>query len=273
MSIQRLRSLAASKQFLAACLFTIGTFIISLVSTYFTLYDTVTQMLANSGLVPEAQIDFIFYIEYAFFVVLFLALASIPLIGQLLIYFGARKQAPMKTTGFSILKGYLMFECIIYGIGVFGCLILLVMTEFSYDFLSTVAVTCVDFAISIMCYNAITAGRDIVRYGYTRRRIPQALPVLMIASICINVGNDIWIALEQFGILPTDAVLYTTPGFLLTIVNSIVGIIAYIFYFNLVVKARDLFAASLPPMQYPGGPTNYQPPENPWTNGSDHGPF
>lgn len=66
MSIQRLRSLAASKQFLAACLFTIGTFIISLVSTYFTLYDTVTQMLANSGLVPEAQIDFIFYIEYAF---------------------------------------------------------------------------------------------------------------------------------------------------------------------------------------------------------------
>ena len=113
MSIQRLRSLAASKQFLAACLFTIGTFIISLVSTYFTLYDTVTQMLANSGLVLEAQIDFIFYIEYAFFVVLFLGLASIPLIGQLLIYFGARKQAPMKTTGFSILKGSLMSECII----------------------------------------------------------------------------------------------------------------------------------------------------------------
>lgn len=261
MSIQRLRSLAASKQFLAACLCTIGTYIISLVFMYFTLYDTVTQMLANSGLATEAQIDFIFYIEYAFFVILFLGLASIPLIGQLLIYFGARKQAPMKTTGFSMLKGYLMFECIIYGIAVFGCLVLLVMTKFSYEFLSTVAVTCIDFAISIMCYNAITAGRDIVRYGFTRRRIPQALPILMIASICINIGNDIWMALEQFGILPTDTVLYTTLGFLLTIVSSIVGIIAYIFYFKLVVKARDLFASSQPPVQYTGIPTDYQPPD------------
>lgn len=276
MSIQRLRSLAASKQFLAACLCTIAVYLLSSISIYFLLFDTTMSMLAFSELSLDEQtlqiVNTSLLVLYLITIVFVLGVASLPVIGQLMIYSNARKQAPMKTAGFSLLKGYLLASCIIGGFGVFGGVIQLLI-GFSYNAVSDMAVACVNLAVLIMSYNAVTAGRDVVRYGYTRRRISQALPVLMIVSVCISIGDIIWSVLEQFGVLPTGASPIATPAFLLAVLCSLAGIVPYLLYYRLVVKARDLFASSQPPVQYTGIPTDYQPPENPWTNGSDHGPL
>lgn len=276
MSIQRLRSLAASKLFLAACLCTIAVYLLSAISIYFLLSDLIWQVFASSGLSLDEQMlhiaDASFLIVYLIAIVIALGVTSIPVIAQLMIYSGARKQAPMKTASFSLLKGYLLASCILGGFGVFGGVIQL-MTDYSFNAVSDMAVTCVNLAILIMSYNAVTASRDVVRYGYTRRRISQALPVLMIVSVCISVGDIIWSVLEQFGVLPTSASPIATPAFLLAILSSLAGIVPYLLYYRLVVKARDLFASSQPPVQYPGGPTNYQPPENPWTNMNNQNPL
>lgn len=276
MSIQRLRSLAASKQFLAACLCTIAVYLLSAVFIFFVYHDGAMQILAASGLTLDAQtlhtVNFYFIIIYIVAVVIALGLVSLPIIGQLMIYSSARKQAPMKTAGFSLLKGFLLASCIFGGFGVFGGVIQL-MTDYSFYAVSDLAISSVNLAILIMSYNAVTASRDVVRYGYTRRRISQALPVLMIVSVCISVGDILWSVLEQFGVLPTGASPIATPVFLLAILISLASIVPYLLYYRLVVKARDLFASSQPPVQYPEGPTNYQPPENPWTNSNDHAPL
>ena len=276
MSIQRLRSLAASKLFLAACLCTIVSYLLSAISIFFLLSDLIWQVFASSGLSLDEQMlhiaDASFLIVYLITIVIVLGVTSITIIAQLMIYSGARKQASMKTSGFSLLKGYLLASCIIGGFGVFGGVIQLLI-GFSYNAVSDMAVACVNLAILIMSFNAVTAGRDVVRYGYTRRRISQALPVLMIVTVCISVGDILWSVLEQFGVLPTGASPIATPAFLLAILSSLAGVVPYLLYYRLVVKARDLFASCQPPMQYTGGPTNYQPPERPWTNGSDHGPL
>lgn len=276
MSIQRLRSLAASKLFLAACLCTIASYLLSAISIYFLLFDTTMSMLAFSELSLDEQtlqiVNTSLLVLYLITIVFVLGVASLPVIGQLMIYSNARKQAPMKTAGFSLLKGYLLASCILGGFGAFGGVIQL-MTDYSFNAVSDMAVACVNLAVLIMSYNAVTAGRDVVRYGYTRRRISQALPVLMIVSVCISIGDIIWSVLEQFGVLPTGASPIATPAFLLAVLCSLAGIVPYLLYYRLVVKARDLFASSQPPVQYTGIPTNYQPPENPWTNGSDHGPL
>ena len=264
MSIQRLRSLAASRQFLAACLCSIAVYLLSAISLYFVVFDTVKQALAFYELPMNEQtlymVDTVLIIVYLLTIVFVLGLASIPVIGQLMIYSGARKQAPIKTAGFSLLKGFLLASCIFDGFGVFSGVILLI-TEFSYGSISDLAISCVNLAVLLMSYTAVTAGRDVVRYGYTRRRISQALPILMIVSVCISVGDTLWMALEQFGVLPTGAEPLSAPAFLAILLSSLAGIVPYLLYYSLVVKARDLFASSQPPMQYTGIPTDYQPPD------------
>lgn len=272
MSIQRLRSLASSRQFLAACLCTIAVNLLSVISVYFILKNMVMQILTASGLPLDALADFSFLIIYIIAIVFAIGLDSLPIIGQLMIYSSARKQAPMKTAGFSLLKGYLLAYCILGGIGIFGGLIQL-MINYSYSTFSDLVVSGLNFATLIMAHTAVAAGRDVVRYGYTRRRISRALPVLMIVSVCISVGEILWSVLEQIGVLPTGAEPLSTPLFLMMILSSLAGIVPCLLYYRLVVKARDLFSSSQPPAQYTGIPTDYQPPENPWTGTNDHGPL
>lgn len=116
-----------------------------------------------------------------------LGVSSLPIIGLFLIRANARSDRPLKTTGYTLLRGFM-----ITGIVAEAFLLAILAVSLAVfrrvslsDILSFFSLL-VSLLMAIASVRVLKAAKEVVIYGCTYRKFPNLLPVSMMISLCIS---------------------------------------------------------------------------------------
>lgn len=158
-----------------------------------------------------------------------LGAVALPVIALLMIYTNANSGGPLKSAGYSLLRGMMIAYIVMYGFSLlFSFLpnLLMLVRPGGYSYTTTFSLlsSLLNLFSVIACFKLLTALREIVRFGYTYRRFPESLPILLIISlfpsavsllliVLANTVPSLTVKLESFRI-PTATMFYFIVGIL-----------------------------------------------------------
>jgi len=177
MQYQSLRKAASSKLMLFA---TISMLLILLSAPAMVWY----LMEPSLSSIP-IRYDMLPYLKITIMIVLIpaIGIGALPVIAMFMIFANARSNRPMKTAGFTILRGYMIAM-------IAGSSILLIFSiptrVFSFRTISTFLSMLIQLFLSIGAVSALKTAKEVVRFGASYRQFPTYLPVLLILSLCIS---------------------------------------------------------------------------------------
>ena len=242
MQYQALRKVAASRLMLFATL--------SLVFTAVAL--PVFLFASLSGYLALFPMEAAYFIDVDSFLIAIDAVVSLPTLGILSlpiialfrVYFGARSEHPIRRGGFSLLRGFMIGMVVVESIAtVFG---LFLSDGSDYSVLLGTLGTVTSLLIYILSLTALEGARDVVTYGFTYRRVPGAMPVLMMISaglsaltllltVLANTVSSLTEPLNAFRI-GTAFAFYAQVGY------AVIGLISTVLFALLCIRGKDALA-------------------------------
>ena len=175
-----LRKAASSKLMLLATILMLLILITMPVMVWFLLDSSLSSIPIRYDLLPYLKITVMIVLVPA------LGVAVLPVIAMFMIYANARSDRPLKTTGYTILRGYMIAMIAVSAL----LLIFSIPTRFfSFRTVSTFFSMLIQLLLSIGAVSALKTAKDVVLYGVTYRQFPAYLPVLLILSLCISAAT------------------------------------------------------------------------------------
>ena len=180
MQYQALRKTASSKLTLFAAISMLLLVLASPVQVWSYMGSSFTSVPVPSYMLP--------YLKTTVIIVMLpmLGVMALPVIGLFLIYANARSDRPLKTAGYTIVRGYMIATIVFSSI----LLIISVPTgSTSYRSISTFFSVLLELLIAVMAVSALKTAKEVVTTGSTFRRIPDFLPVALITSFCVSAAE------------------------------------------------------------------------------------
>ena len=234
-----LRQLFSRKLFLAVPIL----FSLCLLMMYAALYLVLssafgfisTQMPSDVSRFFDVMSPSILLVYMVFVVILTLGLYSVPFVGCILIYRNARSGRQFKTAGFTLLAVFSIILLVGAGFPIISGLVSLTVSPITG--LISLAICGLQLAVTILLVKAAFALRSYAKYGFTTKRIPKALPILMIIVLVLGllsafVSVAIMFAATSFVTVFDFTVLFPVPALLLlagamVVSYTVGGIIVY----------------------------------------------
>ena len=188
MQYQALRKVAASKLMLLAA-------ITKLLTVLFVLIH-IWRDIASGIAIRNNDGDLLWHLLDAETVLKALPLscfAVLPVIAMFLIYRNARSGRELKRTGYSILRVYMIVQAILSAVAL----------SFTWYFIRVFPMLCivleilVMFLISIGSASVLKTAGQVAGDGVSRRNVTYFLPILLILSFVIKIGNMIALLVES----------------------------------------------------------------------------
>lgn len=181
MQYQALRKLAASKLMLFAS-------ITKLVTVLFVLLTHIWRGIAYNGMIRNHDVDLLRYLldtETILKVLPISCFAALPVIAMFLIYRNARSGRELKRTGYSVLRVFMIVQAVCSAVA-------LSFTWYfirEFPMLLIVLEILVMFLISIGSASVLKTAGQVAGNGVSRRNVTYFLPILLILSFVIKIGN------------------------------------------------------------------------------------
>lgn len=180
MQYQALRREASSKLTLFAAISMLLLVLASPVQVWSYMGSSIASVPVPSYMLPYLKITLIIMMLPV------LGVTALPVVAMFLLYANARSDRPLKTTGYTILRGY-MIAAIVY-----SSLMLIISVptgSTSYRSISTFFSVLLELLIAVTASSALKTAKEVVTAGSTLRRIPDFLPVALITSFCVSAAE------------------------------------------------------------------------------------
>lgn len=187
MQYQALRKLAASKLMLFAS--------ITKLVTVLLILPHIWRGIAFNGAIRNHDVDLLRYLfdtETILKVLPISCFAALPVIAMFLIYCNARSGRELKRTGYSILRVFMIVQAVCSAVALSFTWYLI--REFSM--LRIVLEILVMFLISIGSASVLKTAGQVADNGLSRRNVTYFLPILLILSFVVKIGNMIELIFE-----------------------------------------------------------------------------
>lgn len=242
MQYQALRKVASSRLMLFTILFmllnlvALPVFLFALMSSYIEFFPLDAARFID--------VDLLLFGIVAAVSIPALAVSSLPIIAMFRIYFGARSDRPIRRGSFSLLRGYMIAMVVVESIETVFGVFLSDSTDYSVLLGTLGSVT--SLLIFILSLTALEGARDVVTYGFTYRRIPSSMPVLMMISaglsalvllltVLANTVSSLTEPLNAFRIWTAFA-FYTQVGY------AVIGLIGSVLFILLCIRGKNALA-------------------------------
>lgn len=180
MQSQALRKEASSKLTLFAAISMLLLVLASPVQVWSYMDSSLSSVPVPSYMLPYLKITVVIVMLPA------LGVMALPVVGMFLLYANARSDRPLKTAGYTILRGYMI------AVIVFSSILLIISIptgSTSYRSFSTFFSVLLELLIAVMAVSALKTAKEVVMTGSTFRRIPDFLPVALITSFCVSAAE------------------------------------------------------------------------------------
>ncbi|MBQ3356738.1 MAG: hypothetical protein IJG45_06460 [Oscillospiraceae bacterium] len=175
MQYQALRKEASSRLMLFATL--------SIILILLAMAAVVWAVMDESFAVYPVPGEMRFLLRIIVFIILipFLGVASLPIIALFMIYANARSDRPLKTAGFTLLRGYMIANIVFCAFELLISLIPLV-TFYTVPMATSIFSSLLSLYIAIASVSALKTAKEVVTFGFTYRKISTLLPVSILCS-------------------------------------------------------------------------------------------
>lgn len=188
MQYRALRSAASSKLMLFAA--------ITKLITVLLVHTHIWRGIACIGMIRNHDVDLLRYLldtETFLKVLPISCFAALPVIAMFLIYCNARSGRELKRTGYSVLRVFMIVQAVCSAVALSFTWYLI--REFSM--LRIVLEILVMFLISIGSASVLKTAGQVAGNGVSRRNVTYFLPILLILSFVVKIGNLIALLVES----------------------------------------------------------------------------
>lgn len=242
MQYQALRKEASSKLLLFAAVSMI-LLLLSVLATLFVMAPQNSQTSMTGYTFSDVNLTAILILILVLVMLPVIAVTSLPVIGLFLIYSNARSGRPLKTTGYSLLRGYMFF-------GIVAEAFLLALLAVPIVILRGYSLsTCLSFfsmllslLTSIASVSVLKTAKEVVVFGYTYRKVSAFLPVMLILSLCLSALSLLLTVLANtvpaLTVTLADFRITTAPAFYVRIVTSALGLLSSFLFLLLSFRGK-----------------------------------
>lgn len=245
-----LRSLASSRLIFAACFVICTEILMQGALATVTLLEAkdadLFQAMSSSGFTAEEASYFIGVSQLAVILSVLenILLRALPLIGLFWLYRCAKKFVPFPPAAFSLLKGCLMVNTILYGFSVITGSFS-VVAEFNFSTVADLLESVLLFATFRLAKKAVSAASELSATGRSAAGIPDTLPTLLAACACLNGGTFLLVLAANLAHISLDYYSLSTPLlFVLTALIYLLFTVEYLLFYFLTKKSMPLFVDS-----------------------------
>lgn len=224
MQYQALRKVASSRLMLFTTITKLLTVLFTMTYVWYDIASNVaSKHYWHGDDTSYSVLRYVMHLDVLWKILPLCCFTALPVIALFMIYHSARSDQPLKRTGFSILRGYMIVQLVLSALAFAFAWYYIVFIP------GAILEVFVTLLISIVSVSVLKTTIKVVTDGYRYRRFTYCLPILLIVSLAVKAGNLIVLivsnlAQNRLSALSPEAVEFR---FDLTFINIVeIGMIA-----------------------------------------------